>query len=318
VLSASRAQGMAAAGLVFSMTALPMITFFGERTNRISGFSIAAGIYSLLMILGYWYVYRITAGKDPYDETTGASSHSNEDRQSLGKTVKLVLANPPLLALIASNTFTNTGLFLVTAFAFYYMTYVLNDPDFLSVFILSMSVARFLGTIVAPWIGVRIGKRRAYYVFLALSAMGIAAARFIDSTPWSFTLIFCAAVVLGSVAGSMMTALFSDTVVYGEWKTAVNIRSFTMALMNLPIKLGVLIRSAIVTAGLIAIGYVANAAPTPRVVDGISSMMTLAPAAAYAIGAAVFYLGYRLDEKDVVRMQEDIQARKTEKIIYAT
>ena len=109
----------------------------------------------------------------------------------------------------------------------------------------------------------------------------------------------------------MNTALFADTVVYGEWRTGKNIRAFTMALMNLPIKLGVLIRSAVVTAGLLAIGFVANATPTPRVIDGISSIMTFTPAATYAIAAAIFFFGYRIDESRVLKMQEDIAARKS-------
>ncbi len=38
--------------------------------------------------------------------------------------------------------------------------------------------------------------------------------------------------------------------------------------------------------------------------------MTLTPAAAYAIAAVIFYFGYRIEEKDVVQMQEEIAAKK--------
>ena len=55
------------------------------------------------------------------------------------------------------------------------------------------------------------------------------------------------ALMLYSIAVSMITALFSDTVIYGEWKTGRNIRAFTMALMNIPIKVGVFLRSVIVS-----------------------------------------------------------------------
>jgi Na+/melibiose symporter-like transporter len=82
-----------------------------------------------------------------------------------------------------------------------------------------------------------------------------------------------------------------------------------MGLMNFPIKIGVLIRSGVIAGGLMVIGFVANANPTPRVIEGISSIMALAPAAAYAIAAIVFYFGYRLEDKDIVRMQEEIEQR---------
>ena len=77
--------------------------------------------------------------------------------------------------------------------------------------------------------------------------------------------------MFAAVAGSLNTALFADTVVYGEWKTGKNIRAFTMALMNLPIKIGVLIRSAVVMMGLMAKGFVANTTPTHRVMEGMSA-----------------------------------------------
>jgi Na+/melibiose symporter-like transporter len=108
----------------------------------------------------------------------------------------------------------------------------------------------------------------------------------------------------------MTTALFSDTVIYGEWKTGKNIRAFTMALLNFPIKLGILVRSAVVTLGLTAIGYVANSVPGPSVINGISYIMTLSPAVLCLLAALVFYYGYRIEDQQVLRMQDEISARK--------
>ena len=115
--------------------------------------------------------------------------------------------------------------------------------------------------------------------------------------------------MLGMIAGAMITALFSDTVVYGEWKTGKNIQAFIMSLLMLPVKFGLLIRYGIMNVGLIIIGYVANVTPTPEVVNGISSIMIYAPAIMSALAGIIFYLGYRIDEKDVVRMQDEIAAR---------
>jgi glucuronide carrier protein len=308
-LSASRAQGMSAAGLILSATAMPMILFFGDHTNRVTGFTVTVAVYGFLMILGYLYIYRITAGKDPYDEGVVGASQAKSG-QSIKEIVGLVIKNPPLMFLTLAQIFGSTGLFIITALAVYYFTYVTGKPAFLSLFILATSIARLAGTFAATWIGVKIGKRRAYWIFVSLAAVGFASGWFLSETPWGFTIVFCIASMLGAVAASMNTALFADTVVYGEWKTGKNIRAFTMALMNLSIKVGVLFRSAFVTAGLIVIGFVANAAPTPHVIEGISFMMTLAPAAAYAIAAAIFFFAYRIDEPQVLKMQEEIAARK--------
>lgn len=311
ILSTSRSQGWSAAALIFSLTALPMITFFGSRTDRVTGFSITTAVYAILMIAGYLYVYRITAGRD---EASSADPLKDESRQSLSEIVRLVFRNPPLLLLVSAETFRNASASITMTFAFYYFNYVLKDLPFLTVFMLATSIAVLAGAFCSTWIGLRIGKRNSYWISLLLSAVAFASALFFGGSAWSFTLIFCVALFFANVAGSMNTALFSDTVIYGEWKTEKNIRAFTMALLNFPIKLAILIRSAVVTVGLVAIGFVANAVPGPRVVTGISVIMTLSPAVVSAVAAILVLYGYRIDEKDVVRMQNEIAGRGVEKL----
>ena len=106
VLSSSRAQGMAAAGLLFSFTGMALITCFGERTDRITGFSLAIAVYGFATVLGYLYIYRLTAGRDPYNESNAASGNRG---QSLREIVGLVFKNPALLGLILAQTFNLTA-----------------------------------------------------------------------------------------------------------------------------------------------------------------------------------------------------------------
>jgi len=286
-----------------------MISYFGARTTKLSGFPITVAVFAFLMVCGYWYIYRMTAGKDPYDENAADASRL-EDKQSLKDIVRAVFKNRPLLLLICADTFNNTCTFFVAAFAFYYFTYVVRNAAFLSVFILAISIALLSGTLAAPWIGLKIGKRNSYWIALALAACGYALSIFLARGAWSFTFIFCIGSAFQYVASSMNTALYSDTVIYGEWKTGKNIRAFTMALLVLPIKVGLFIRSAIITVGLMAIGFVANQDPTPEVVAGIRAIMTFAPAAACAIGAIIFSLGYKIEDKKVLQMQDEIAARR--------
>jgi Na+/melibiose symporter-like transporter len=318
ILSSSRAQGMSAAGLIFSVTG-PIIVFFGTRTNEVTGHTITTAVYAALMILGYWYIYKITAGRKQTGETAASVSEAEsrqalkseaESKQTVVEIVALVLKNPPLLLLIIAETFRNTSLFVVTGFAFYYFGYVLNNPNFLSLgFILAINIAALLGTMAAAWIGVKLGKRKAYWLFLILAALSFASALLIGKTTWGFTIIFSIGYMFNMTAGAMSTALFADSAIYGEWKTGKSIQGFTMSLLTLPIKAGILIRAKIITIGLIAIGFVANAVPPQNVVEGIRSIMIFSPVVASAIAAATFYFGYRIDDKDIVRMQEEIASR---------
>jgi GPH family glycoside/pentoside/hexuronide:cation symporter len=300
---------MSAAGIIFSVTSLPVINFFTSRTGEIAGFSLASALYALLMVLGYLYLYFMTSGKDPYDEYTSPSG-TGAKKQSVTEIIGLVFKNPPLMFLIVAETFRNSYIFIVASFAIYYFKYVLDDLPFLVWFILAISISRLLGTLAASWIGVKIGKRHSYWIFLVMTAAAFASGKVFSGTRWGFTITFCIGSLLGMVATAMSTALFSDTVVYGEWKTGKNIRAFTMALQTFPIKVGNLIRSGVITFGLMAIGFVANTEPSPEVAEGISSIMSFTPAIACVISAAIFYFGYRIEDKSIHDMEKEISAGK--------
>ena len=312
ILSTSRAQGISVAGLIFSATAVPMMLFFSTQTSDIVGITITVGVYSVLMIFGYWYIYRMTAGRDPYDEADSDSVQGNAG-PSIWSMLVLPLKNPPLMLLIVAEIFRNSYVLIITAYAHYYFKYVLNEYALMSYFILAISIARLSGTVVASWIGIRIGKRNTYWMSLIAAAVGFGAAVFCSENAWSFTLVFCIASMLGMIAGSMSTALFSDTVVYGEWKTGRNMRAFTIALQSFAIKVAVLIRNAVVALGLSAIGFIANATdPASGVIEGIRSIMIFAPAAACTVAALLFFLGYKIEDSHVLRMQEEIVARRAD------
>ena len=185
-------------------------------------------------------VVTVPGSRPEPDPSEAAELADREPRKTLGEIARLVFRNPPLLLLITAETFRNTSLFITTAFAFYYFGYVLGRPGFLSVFILAISVAALAGTFAATWIGVTIGKRNAYWISLLLGTLAFLSAALVQQHIWGFTIICCIAYGLCMLAGAMSTALFADTVVYGEWKTGKNIQAFTMSLLTLPIKFGLL------------------------------------------------------------------------------
>ncbi|NLA76197.1 MAG: hypothetical protein GX846_12125, partial [Deltaproteobacteria bacterium] len=231
------------------------------------------------------------------------------EKRSVWEMVVLVFRNPPLLFLILGETFRNTCLFFILSFAVYYFNNVLRNEAFLSVFILGNGIGTLLGAFASPWIGVKIGKRHAYGLACIVSGLIYFSVAFIDVNSWSFTIIFTIAAMIACASQAMIGALFVDTSVYGEWKTGKNILGFTMSMMMLPIKFGLLIGRGIIMTGLVMIGYVGGAEPTPEIARGISTIMIYAPAITSLLAAAIFYLGYRIKDKDIVRMQNELAAR---------
>jgi GPH family glycoside/pentoside/hexuronide:cation symporter len=260
------------------------------------------------MILGYLYIYWVTAGMDPYD-TEKAHTAQKETAPSIREIVGLVFINRPLLMLIVAEIFRNSSILLVAAMAAYYCKYVLNNEPFMQPFLLVTAIFGVIGSFIAAWIGPRLGKRHTYWMSTMAAAAAYALARFLGTTDWRFTILFSLGAMLVAISSSMCTALFSDTVVYGEWKFGKNIRAFTMALLNLPVKLGVLLRSAVAILGFTMIGFVANTDPAPEVVSGIASLITFSNAAVCLLAAVIFFLGYKLKDENITKMQAELAER---------
>src|SRR4030042_1993438 len=105
ILSSSRAQGTAAASLIFSFAGPFMILFFSRLTSDIIGFSITIVIFGIMMILGYLYIYKITAVADLSENhviniETKETKETQETKKTLKEIVGLVFKTPPLLWLI--------------------------------------------------------------------------------------------------------------------------------------------------------------------------------------------------------------------------
>ncbi len=310
ILSSSRAQGQSAGNLLFSFTGAKMVPIFTVGIGLVYGFSLTILIFGIVMILGYFYLYKMSANTRAAEMEATPAETAAADKRSVWEMVALVFRNPPLLFLILCETFRNTCLFFILSFAAYYFNNVLKNEAFLWIFILGNGIGTLLGAFASPWIGVKLGKRHSYGLACIISGLIYFSVAFIDPNTWSFTIIFTIAAMIGCASQAMSGALFVDTSVYGEYKTGKNILGFTMSMMMLPIKFGLLIGRGIIMTGLVMIGYVGGAEPTPEVANGIRTLMAYAPAITSILAAIIFYLGYRIKDTDIVRIQGELAAKK--------
>ncbi len=305
LLSANRAQYQSAASLIFSYVGMPLIALIGSYTTPVLGYTYSVAFWSVIMILAYWYVYRLTKGRDPYDTEAQRSTGTTSTKEM----IRLSFKNPQLLILLITEVFRNSYQFIITGFAFYYFKYVIDDLNFLPVYLLVTNLMAFFGAMIGGKVALKLGKKNTYLLGILVLAICLVSAKFFGLTPWTFTLFVGLGLMFSRFANVVVTALFADTVIYGEYVTGVNTRGFIMSLLSLPIKAGVFVRSFIMTAGLAAIGYVADAPATESVVTGISSFMTILPATIAICCVIIFFLAYKLDNKKILQMQDEINKR---------
>jgi GPH family glycoside/pentoside/hexuronide:cation symporter len=125
-------------------------------------------------------------------------------------------------------------------------------------------------------------------------------------------LLSCAQFFLGFIY-ALISAMYSDTVIYSEWKTGSKASGWIMGLMNLPLKIGNLIKGAIIPAVLAAVGFVAKMDPataTPELKAGIVQLFVIIPGIGILVGAVLLTVGYRLTRDKITNYQKEIDERQ--------
>lgn len=306
ILSINKAQWNSAANIIFSYTAMTLVSFIAVKTSPVLGYTFTTGFWAILMVLSFWYVFSLSKGKD-IEELSDKQTDNKKSSLSTVELLKLTMKNKPLLGLVGAEILRNTATFLMIGTAFYYFKYVLQDLDFLPIYLSIVAIMQFIGTLIVPKVALKFNKRQSYIIGMIGYAIFLFVARFIGSTsPWIFTALISCAQLVSRLAYSVNTALYSDTVVYGEYKTGVNTRGFIMSLLTVPIKVSMIVKGFALSTGLALIGYVADGPIVDSVVSGINNFMTLAPAAIAVLCVLLFVTCFKLSDSEVESMEQAI------------
>ena len=314
-LAARRGMFLSLGNVVFAIIALPIITFMSKVTgSTVLGYTTAAILFGIMNYVCYLVPFFVTKGISVSGNggaEDASADASAKEKLSTGEMIKAVFTNPPLLALICGDAFRYLSNFLMAAVGFYYFVVVLGNLPAMTLYLTVTRFAGLVGSIFANPIAQRLGKRTSYLGSCILMALGLVACYLFGNTLGTFIVIQIIVNFFMQISMSTLTAMFTDTVVYYEWKTGKDARGFIMSMLNVPIKIGALLRGVVLSAGLAAAGYVADQAVyTTETIKGVSAVMNLYPAAFLAACTVIVALGYRLSDQKIHQMTEEIATRK--------
>lgn len=310
-LAARRGQFLSLGNIVFSVIALPLITWLAKASgNEILGYSLAAIIFGILNFICYYVAFSVTRGCSVSGSGGRGESGAPAQKLNFSQMLKAVFANPPLFVLIVADSFRYLAYFLMSAAAYYYFVVVLGDLAAMTTYLVVTRVIGFIGSSFANMTAKKLGKKTAYLGSLVIMILSLVLCFFFGRTVWTFIFFHIFVNFFQQITMSTLTALLADTVIYYQWKTSVDARGFIMSMLNVPIKVGAILRSTILGAGLAMAGYVANSAPTAAQVRGISMLMNLYPAVFLVFTVVIFGIGYRLNESKIESMTGEIAARR--------
>jgi GPH family glycoside/pentoside/hexuronide:cation symporter len=323
-LSSMQFIGAFTGGMIVSATLLPMAKvggWLGARTVE-RGWQLSFALYGAAAV-----IFFLTTFFNARERVTPPRAQRTSILRDLGD---LFTNGPWLIVLGTTIAFVLSGALRSSVTAYYFKYYVgpqsLTLPSFLpasaagtqtwaweslvSVFNTSGQLASLAGVIMIPFFA-RITGRKAAVV--TLMVIGIASTgSFYFLGPGQLPLIY-ALNILGALTGGPLTALlwtfYADTADYAEWKRGRRATGLIFSASIFSQKQGWAIGAWVALAIMQALGFVANAAQTPRSLHGLVLLMSVLPAV-FAGLALIFVLFYPLSEARMSQIASDLRGRR--------
>lgn len=299
-LSAKRGQGAALGQLVRGEITLPLIAFLGQG-NDAKGYFYTTIVFGLVTIAGlYWIAYLAKDYDRPYIKGRPSAS--------LKEMISAVATNRPLLFLVLADTFRGAARQVLVGLGMYYFRYVVGDLMLFALYAPITSAASLLGSTASQYLSAKRDKKFTYQLGIVIWIIGMV---MIYLFAGSNAAIFIGCVALAQFGAALpnaqVTAFYSDTADYSEWKTGKSTKALNMSIQLLPIKAGVTIGGSIAAYGLVFIGFRAGEV-SPEVVQGIRILISLVPSIVGLLGM-LFMKMYSLDRDTMQQIQAELRQR---------
>ena len=318
-LASNRATWNNLSGVLFSYCFTGVTAVLAGSAIESAGllYAACAFLFGLVMVIGYFVHFKITDGyeeiEDPKNPKATAKSATPKDM------AKALVENPPLLILVIADLAKWIVKFLVASSAVYYFVYV-SGTGLQANYMLLANLMGVVGAFAARFIAKKLTNRGAMIAAYAWMAAFMIFAYFMYATP----IVVFALMILGQfgygVAYAASPALYADTAVYARWKSGKDSTGFIMGLQNVPLKIGVLVKSVLLNTALALAGYDAykqaivdktiTAAELPASLkQGVCGAFSLWSGIFCAVGLLILVFGFKLTKEKVEQYQAEIDAR---------
>jgi len=248
------------AGFIIQSLFVPMVAIFG-RGNEAHGYQIAMGLLLTLSILFFIIAFATTKERIQPDP---------EQQTSLSQDLRDLFSNFPWVILFLATTFYFAALAMRGGVMLAFFKYNAGNEKLFSWFNGFGLAALIFGVTLSTTISSRIGKRPLFILSMTLTGLFNLAVLFLS--PHATVAIIASEILRQfsfGTSGPLLWAMMGDVADYGEWKTGRRATGTVTSAVVLALWVGLALGGAIVPWLEGVYGYVANAAQTPRALDGI-------------------------------------------------
>ena len=312
-LSSRRAAGSTVGKVAASYLTMPIVLFFtgifGEGSSL--GFTATAGIFALVMMITYIIHFAISKGyEEPVVDSNADTRAQTKRGPSITDMFRSVFSNKNLVLFVVSDFTKLIGYYLLMAASFYYFNYVTNSMALQPVFLLVFNIAGFLGAILSPRIVGKLGTKLTYLLGMGGYAASIIISYFLAENVIAVITIMGIGQLFFGFSYGLTSSFYSNGATYSQWKTGKDTKGIIMAFSGFSIKVSILVRGLILTAGIAALGFDAKVENvSPEILTGFKNIFFIAPFL-FALVAFVIMFFYNLPDSKVREMESEIASRK--------
>jgi len=204
----------------------------------------------------------------------------------------------------------NVGIQFIMGVATYYFSYVCNNAEMLSAFMISASVAEVVGLLIFPKVTKCLSRKKAYFLACALPPVGLMLLLIVGFVcPSNIALTAIAGIIVKTGTGLELgcaTVFLADVVDYGEYVIGVRNEGVVFSLQTLIVKLTAAFCSLSIGFALSFTGYVPNTVQSAMTQNSIRVLMCVVPAVGILLAYAVYKKKYKLHDDVMKKITEAI------------
>jgi GPH family glycoside/pentoside/hexuronide:cation symporter len=298
---------MSAAFLVQTFT-LDLVGYFGQG-DAAKGYQLTMAMWAAIATL--FFVITFVTTKERVQPPASQKSSIAADLAGL-------ISNRSWVALSAMTFFYFIYLSMRGGIGLYYFKYVVQREDLFGWFNGLGLLASLAGILLSKPLSVRFGKLAVFQVTLLVSAACTCVFYWLPETaPGGLIAMQAVLQFVYGIGIPLLWAMIADVADLGELRTGRRATAMTFAATVFALKLGLSVGGALSGWLLTEYGYVANAEQTPQALEGIRLMMSLFPAMAFVIGAAILW-SYEIDLSAERSLGGELAARRANDFAFAT